>query len=246
MDTKKINQQGISLDKGKSNDKLKTTAAMGTAAVAGAAVGAMSVDTASEDAVEEVAIVQEPVTVQPQETSEPVEVEPEVLQEELQPVGEIDTVVEPQSVVEEVTEDILEPVNITEGMGIPNEGLQENNIAGEVVTGEEIDPDDVDMEDVINVDQIGTVYTVDGQSMLAAAIHDPEGNELMMVDVDGDGVFDVVATTEGEAIAEVGGDIDISDAEHMMAGEDSGWLAANDFDNSMDVGSDIQDDIIEA
>lgn len=175
------------------------------------------------------------------------EAESEVLQEELQPVEEIEPIVEPQSVGEEnVTEGIQEPVQVVENVDIQNGGQQEDYPTGEIVAGEEIDPDDVDMEDVINVDQIGTVYTVDGQSMLAASIHDSEGNELMMVDIDGDGVFDVVATPEGDAIAEIGGDIDISDAEMMMDSEDGDYLASNDFDNSLDLGSDIQDDIIEA
>lgn len=114
-----------------------------------------------------------------------------------------------------------------------------------VMYGEEIDPDDVDMADVINVDQIGTVYTVDGESMLAADIHDQDGNDLLMVDVDGDGVFDVITTKEGEIITEVGGELDVSDAEAMMTADDADYLSASDYDASLDIDMDITNDIIE-
>lgn len=111
---------------------------------------------------------------------------------------------------------------------------------------EEIDPQDIDMEDVLLVDEIGTVYTVDGGELNAAIIHDNQGNQAVMVDVDGDSVYDVIATPEGDVIAQVPGDIDVSDAELLYAQQhgNDGYMEQNDFDVAMnEENSDIQNDI---
>lgn len=111
---------------------------------------------------------------------------------------------------------------------------------------EEIDPQDIDMEDVLLVDEIGTVYTVDAGELNAALIHDSQGNQAVMVDVDGDNVYDVIATPEGEVIAQVPGDIDVSDVELLYAQQHghTGYMEQNDFDIAMnEESSDIQNDI---
>ena len=111
---------------------------------------------------------------------------------------------------------------------------------------EEIDPQDIDMEDVLLVDEIGTVYTVDGGELNAALIHDSQGNQAIMVDVDGDQVYDVIATPEGDVIAQVPGDIDVSDVELLYAQQHghSGYMEQNDFDVAMnEEHGDIQNDI---
>ncbi|MCH5233516.1 MAG: hypothetical protein J1E78_07735 [Muribaculaceae bacterium] len=111
---------------------------------------------------------------------------------------------------------------------------------------EEIDPQDIDMEDVLLIDDIGTIYMADGRELNAAVIHDEFGNEALMVDVDGDNVYDVITTPEGEIIEGIPGDIDVSDVELLYAQQhgDSGYLEQNDFDIAMnDDNLDIQDDI---
>ena len=111
---------------------------------------------------------------------------------------------------------------------------------------EEIDPQDIDMEDVLLVDEIGTVYTVDGGELNAALIHDTYGSQAVMVDVDGDNVYDVIATPEGEVIAQVPGDIDVSDVELLYAQQHghTGYMEQNDFDIAMnEEHNDIQNDI---
>ncbi len=111
---------------------------------------------------------------------------------------------------------------------------------------EEIDPQDIDMADVLLVDEVGTVFGEDGSEMAVAHIHDQQGNESLMVDVDGDNVYDVIQTPDGDVIAHVSGDIDVSDAELMYAqqNEQPGCLEQNDFDIAMnEENTDIQDDI---
>lgn len=111
---------------------------------------------------------------------------------------------------------------------------------------EEIDPQDIDMDDVLLVDDIGTVYTVEGEELNAALIHDVHGNQAVMVDVDNDLVYDVIATPDGEVFAQVPGDIDVSDVELLYAQQhgDSGYIEQNNFDVAMneEQGS-IQNDI---
>lgn len=112
---------------------------------------------------------------------------------------------------------------------------------------EEIDPNDNDIADVINIDEISTVYTPDGQELAAAVFHDPDGGQALLVDTDGDNVYDVVTTEDGEIIAQAGGDIDVSDIEQMYTAQhdDNGYLASNEFDNSMNSDTQsLQDDIL--
>lgn len=111
---------------------------------------------------------------------------------------------------------------------------------------EEIDPHDIDMEDILLVDDIGTVYTVEGEELNAALIHDQNGNQAVMVDVDNDNVYDVIATSEGDLIAQVPGDVDVSDVEILYAQQHghTGYIEQNDFDTTMNDEPDgIQEDI---
>ena len=111
----------------------------------------------------------------------------------------------------------------------------------------EIAPDDIDSNPILTINDIGTVYTVGRESLMAAAVQDPDGNELFIVDIDGDDVFDVAVTYEGEIIGEIGRNMNVSDAEHLMTTQagDYGYLAANELDQSLDTGTEIQQDILE-
>lgn len=95
-----------------------------------------------------------------------------------------------------------------------------------------IDEKDIDMEDLILVDSIGTVHTVDGQELTAAMIHDSEGIQAMMIDVDGDNVFDEIIVEDGTYITQVPGDIDISDLQLLFTQQHnySGYIEPNDYD----------------
>ena len=156
----------------------------------------------------------------------------------------------PEPELEPVPEPIPEPTPDSEPIPEPAPDSEtelvdtEDDIVDVIV--EEIDPQDIDMEDVLLVDEIGTVYTVDGGELNAAVIHDSQGNQAVMLDVDGDNVYDVIATPEGEVIAQVPGDIDVSDVELLYAQQhdDTGYIEPNDFDVAMNEdNNDIQNDI---
>lgn len=135
-----------------------------------------------------------------------------------------------------VSESESEPIPVPEPMS--------EDIVDVIV--EEIDPRDIDMEDILLVDEIGTVYTVDGGEMNVALIHDSEGNQALLVDVDNNHVYDMIASPEGEMIAQVPVDIDRSDVELMYAQQHGigGYMEPNDFDVAMnEEHSEIQNDI---
>lgn len=108
-----------------------------------------------------------------------------------------------------------------------------DEIAQAIISEDHIDPEDMDMADVVNFDEIGTVYTVDGESYTAAAFHDAAGNDLVMIDVDGDNVFDVITDYDGNLISEVPGNISVGDAmEDIM--EDETYLAYDSETDNVD------------
>lgn len=171
-------------------------------------------------------------------------VEDEIVEviEEPQPITEDDIPVtsdmtdesdEPSSEQTEdhVSEDTVDPVN-------PDE------VAEAILSGEQVDPNDVEMADVVNFDEIGTVYTVDGESYTAATFHDPSGEEMVMVDVDDDDVFDLVTTTDGTVVGEANG-MTVGDAE-IMIDDDPTYLAQSDTTDDEDLvnGEDYMNDVI--
>lgn len=137
---------------------------------------------------EEVVVEQEP---------EVVEVQPEVV--EPQPV-----VAEPQPVAQEVVEPIAPEVDANE--------VAENIISGEAI--DEVDAAQADFPFV--VDGMQEVYTVDGELQMQAYVTDGEGNDMVLVDVNGDNIFDAAVDTDGSLIAEIGG-VSASDIELMYA-----------------------------
>ena len=109
----------------------------------------------------------------------------------------------------------------------------------------EIDPLDIDMEDIFFVEDIGVIYTEDGSELNVAVISDGLGTTNMFIDVDGDQVYDLVATEDGE-IDQIPIDLDVSDMELIYAQQHSydGYIEPNDFDIAMnEENSDIQSDI---
>lgn len=119
-----------------------------------------------------------------------------------------------------------------------------DEIAEAIIAGEQVDPNDIDMEDVINFDEIGTIYTVEGESYTAATFHDAYGNEMIMVDVDGDDTFDIIADADGNIVAEAPS-LTVDDAELDIMGDGSSYLAHNDAEMTDEFGADtIADDLI--
>lgn len=265
MDTKKVNSiQSGDKKRSNGNASMKTAFAGVAGMVTGGMAGAMGDDIVTLDV--------EPQPIKPTEPINPTPVaEPapeESTNPEPTPVSSeepiVESVVEPTPIVEsdlhheEVEDQPMqneesvqneEPVETEEQTSMEEEVIMEedvNEIADVIVSGEQIDPNDIDMEEVINFDEIGTVYTVTGESHTAASFHGEDGSELLMVDVDADGIFDVITTPEGELLAETTGDLNVSDAE-VMINDEPVYLAQNEFEQQdSTIIEDIVDDIIQS
>lgn len=141
----------------------------------------------------------------------------------------------------ETPQEVLNPENASTPAS--EEPINPEEIAEAIISEEQIDPNDIDMAEVVNFDEIGTVYTVDGESYTAATFHDAAGNQLVMVDVDGDNTFDVVTDMDGNVLANAN-NMTVDDAEIGIADENT-YLASNELDSTGDVSDDsIADDLL--
>lgn len=121
---------------------------------------------------------------------------------------------------------------------------ERDDVVDVIVT--EIDPHDIDMEDIFFVDDIGIIYTEDGSELNVAVINDGYGTTNLFVDVDGDNVYDLITTEEGDVIAQMPIDLDVSDMELLYAQQHGydGYIEPNQFDIAMnEENNDIQNDI---
>lgn len=181
-------------------------------------------------------------------TSTTVEPQPITNGDIVEPIVSIEQTTEPATEVEtEVTVETepVEQTNTAQNEVVNPEVVSPDEIVEAIIAEDKIDPNDIDMADVINFDDIGTVYTVDGESYTAAAFHDAAGNNLIMVDVDGDNVFDVITDYDGNLIAEVPGNLSVGDAQEDIADDDVYLAYDNEMDNVDEYGDDsLADDLM--
>lgn len=253
MDTKKVNSNQADGKKQSDGNARMKAAFAGVAGVAvGGVAGAMGDDIVTPEVEPQPVKPTEPINPTSAPEPEPIEPTPVSVDEPVdEPVVEPTPIVESDLHHEEIEEQPIpneEPEDVEEEPFIEEETVEEdvNEIADAIISGYEVDPDDIDRAEVINFDEIGTVYTVTGEVYTAASFHGEDGNELLMVDVDGDDIFDVITTTEGELLADVNGELNVSDAE-MMIYDEPVYLAQNELEQqSSTVIEDIVDDIIQS
>ena len=121
-----------------------------------------------------------------------------------------------------------------------------NNIAQEITGEDYIDPTDIDAPN-LDIASIGTLTTADGIELAAAQIISDAGDELYVVDVDNDNVYDIVADANGNTIGNMGS-LTVGDAEVIMTENagDTGFLADNNNDGTTDdLLSGIENDIMD-
>lgn len=221
METKTLkNPQTEGKKNSKSSEFLKEAGKFGAASMAGAMGGFAAA--IANDKIQEEVVEQEPEPVPESEpTPDPAtipepEPEPEPLSDEPEPI------IDPEPIEESNEEENDGKIDSVE-----DEVVDPELIADAIIAGEEVDPYDMDMAEVVNFDEIGTVYTVDGESYTAALFHDENGEQYVMVDVDDDDVFDIISTTEGEVVELYAGNLTVEDAE-IGINDDPVYLAAND------------------
>lgn len=122
--------------------------------------------------------------------------------------------------------------------------LVAQNLTDDVIM---VDPTDIDMENM-DIAAVGTVQTVDGEVLTAAQFIGDNGETLYMVDVNGNGSYDVVTDDTGDVLAEVPSTLTVSDTESIVStnNDDYGYLAQNDSDNATDaVVDNAMDDVVD-
>lgn len=244
---------------GKKDNKNNTAAyaaTAGAAGIAGAGV-VIAADHLSDEPVEEVVeeeVVEQPVE-EPVAQEEKPHAEEHVAQEapahtpsaqaaanhpaEPQPITQETPTDSPSGQTPEVTPASQEVAEVETEVEVP---VDPNDIAQAIISETQIDPNDIDVDNVINFDDIGTVYNVEGESFAAAAFHDSMGNDLLMVDIDGDNIFDVITDPYGNIVADAP-TLTVDDAEIGVS--ETGYLAHNDSENTDEFGDDtINQDLI--
>lgn len=200
-------------------------------------VNAEAVDPLVEDPLVEEPLVEEPLVEEPL-VEDPLVEEP-LVEEPLveDPLMEAPLVDEPLMAGEPSVEDPL------------IEGVNPDEIAEAIIAETQIDPNDIDMNNVLVFDELGAVYTVNGESYTAATFSDNNGNQMMMVDIDGDSSFDIITDANGNPITDEygfvadAGNLTVDDVEMAISGGCE-YLASDDSD-VQDYGSDtIFDDMI--
>ena len=141
----------------------------------------------------------------------------------------------------------LQPHHHQEAQKIPNK-INPKRSAHQKVEGDYIDPTDIDMPEVLDIAEVQTITTIDGQEVSAAVMYASDGSEIYMVDVDHDNQFDQIQTAEGQVIEEFAGTLTVSDAEVMIseAEGETGYLASSETDTfEAGLDTEIQQDIID-
>lgn len=166
------------------------------------------------------------------------EIDPE-LDPEIDPESEVEVdpetglVVDPEDVTIDDPEVIADPVDVDE-------------LTDTLIAEEQIDVQDIDTDDVFTFNDIETVYTVEGDELTLASMTTDTGYDVMMVDIDNDGLFDLITDDQGNILDDASQfGLTVSDAENMIQGE--GYMAQSDseiehFDDTL--GDDYLDDII--
>lgn len=159
---------------------------------------------ASEEVNNEVEV---PVTEAPANN---VVVEP-IIEPIAEPIAEptVEPIVEPiaEPVVEPIAEPVLdEPIADVGEISLPEddvvvEPIDSDDIAEGLLAEEMIDPNDIDAEDVFDFAEIGTVYTIEGDEVVVASFTS-DNDEFAMVDLDNDGIMDIIMDETGEVLAQ--------------------------------------------
>ena len=116
-----------------------------------------------------------------------------------------------------------------------------------VLASEEIDQhgdNDATGEMIIHdYEEVGMIYGQDGEAQMAAVAYDPNGNQVLLVDVDGDHMFDNAYYEDGSGVDVSALAINVGDAEFDAAAQDE-YLANNGENTENFDGNDFSQDII--
>ncbi len=118
-----------------------------------------------------------------------------------------------------------------------------DEIADAIISVEEVDPNDYDGDQPYEFTDVETVYDIEGNETTQASYIDMDGETGVMIDNDGDGIFDMISTDAGVYYAvEDDSFLTVADAEFDA---EEGYIAY-DEDEDFDIEDDPMDDIIDS
>lgn len=91
-----------------------------------------------------------------------------------------------------------DPTTINNTQPVANNTTAESTeqVVAELLGEDEVDTNDIEAPTEIAMDRFTTVYDEDGNEIDAAVIHAPDGSEYVLVDLDGDGTYDMLCTPD--------------------------------------------------
>lgn len=233
MTTQIINDNNKSKNNGK-YDNLKKGASLTGAAVAGAGVmhGAEGILKEDENMELDVPVVDiDPATL---DTADETETETPV-------DNNVSTATQEAASEEPAPQDsdveTLEDNTHHDDVNSTGDSLSEEDIddIAQDITGEElIDDTDIDHPNLA-IASIGKITTADGQELAAAQIISDNGDELYVVDIDNDNVYDYMTDASGNIVSGVGS-LSVGDTEALLTEntEETGFLANSNNDGTTD------------
>lgn len=164
---------------------------------------------------------------------------------EAQPEPVVAAEPEPVVAAEPVAE--TQPAATTQHTTTTETTVNPDDVSDEILAADIIDPTDAQASDFpFEVGEIAQVYNVNGELETTTTITAEDGTEMVLVDVNGDQMFDVARDAYGNEV-ELGVVSTVSDMEMLHAqqqGDTTGYLAASDTDPMPDDNS-FEADIID-
>lgn len=128
----------------------------------------------------------------------------------------------------------------------PQIDVHENpdDIADALIAVDEVDPDDIDGAAPFTFTDVDTVYDIYGNATTQAHYYGDDGTTGVMIDLDGDGVFDHL-TDDATGTMYVVNDDNFLTVGDAQLDADSGYIAYNEDQDTM-IDDDPMDDIIDS
>ena len=261
METKNFNTNSVENNK----NEMSKGAAAAASGIAGAAVGAgtataFSTYGQSSDSTDPVDpdgadannptgseehnldIAASPEVTKPADTEETVETVEVVEAEDTEASVEPDDMPFHDPIPQGPAQTEIDTVPVEEGEPIA-QNVEVEEVVNDIIDIEEIDPNDIDGEDLLEFQEIGVLYSEDGDVFYLATFNDEHGNEFVLVDVDGDLYFDLLTDSELNPVAIVGSSVSTDDVEDELI-PDTEPMEPDDITIDAIDEMDVTDDII--
>lgn len=116
----------------------------------------------------------------------------------------------------------------------PIDPVNPDDVADAIIAEDLIDPNDIDPENYFDFTDIGTVTTIEGDEMTVATFTTGNDEVYAMVDVNNDGIMDVVVDENGNEVSYNTGGYTTDDIMDQLTAGDTYLAASDDYDPTLD------------